>query len=336
MGRSSTDPSPAASPATTTAPHTEPPSALQLPQPAVAVAVGVSSVPPTAPAPAPAASTATALSPARAGAPAPVATPAAATSHAQESARSGQLPPPVPPSSTSSSSTTSTHAAVTSSPGRAGAPAAPPAHAAHKGSTDSMGDLEGMLDSPSLALDNVVSAPEPAVAPPATAPAPAPTASDFGIGFRAASTAADGEHDAPPTRALSRAEVLAATAAALEAPSGPSMQGTVKVRAKKGLLTSWNPYDAVLHGTELTLTPIAARGLGSMLAAKTSQISLSLAKDTNVQLMGEADFSVTAGDGEVVVCRAPDALVRDAWVRAVTKSIIALRETLRPSGQGRR
>jgi hypothetical protein len=51
--------------------------------------------------------------------------------------------------------------------------------------------------------------------------------------------------------------------------------------------------------------------------------------------MGESDFSVT-GDGDPIVFRAPDALARDAWVQAVAKAIISLRDQLKPSTQGRR
>ncbi len=64
-------------------------------------------------------------------------------------------------------------------------------------------------------------------------------------------------------------------------------------------------------------------------------MSLDVARDSEVSLMGESDFSVT-GDGDPIVFRAPDALARDAWVQAVAKAIISLRDQLKPSTQGRR
>ncbi len=55
-----------------------------------------------------------------------------------------------------------------------------------------------------------------------------------------------------------------------------------------------------------------------------------------MQLMGEADFSITYDDGNVLMCRAVDTPARDAWVQVIAKNIITLRDHLQPSKQGRR
>jgi hypothetical protein len=49
-------------------------------------------------------------------------------------------------------------------------------------------------------------------------------------------------------------------------------------------------------------------------------------KDTNVQLIGDSDFSITSRDGSTLTCRAANSALRDAWVQAIADNIMRLRD----------